>query len=225
MCLRERPGHGWTEDEKTPALRTWGKRGSTWLQGTLRMGIPGTKHHHIMPHSWKVATCPFSSSLQASALPACLLPWLWLCSQVLCPALLLLSFIPQLVPSPCPPSHSLPPRLHSLHCTQGSQPPVYISIAGFFFHWTCCSLLPHLHWWSERFPPWEATSVFPGEVPCLRASRREQSTRLRDLNAPTVTKCYPAFFLCLKLAVLGLLNNRHAVHWPSFTKISSFLLK
>lgn len=40
------------------------------------------------------------------------IPWLWLCSQVLHSALLLLSFIPQLVPSPCPPSHSLPGFIH-----------------------------------------------------------------------------------------------------------------
>lgn len=183
MGLRKGPGHGWTDDDKTPALRMCRSRRSIWLQGTLRMGS-WDKTPSIMPLCWKVAP-PFGSSLLASALPACLLPWLlpWLSPHPLALALLpsapFSSATSQLHPSAGPqplPSFSLPPRLHSLHCTQGSQPPVCISTLQVFFPWTCCSFLPHLHWWSDKFPSWEATGVFRGGS-CARESSQESKAQ------------------------------------------------
>lgn len=106
MGLKKRPGPGWTDDDKRPSLRMCRSRRSTWLQGTLRMGIPGTGHHHIMPRSWKVAPS-FGNSLQACALPAfCCgsqpIPWPWLCSQALSSSATSQPH-PTAGSSPCPP--------------------------------------------------------------------------------------------------------------------------
>lgn len=170
--------NGWWQDSSNKDVQ---EQKEHMAAGTLRMDVPGPRHHHIMPLCWKVAS-PFSSSLRPLlCLPVLCygshpIPWPWLCSHGICPALLLLSFIPQLVPSPCPPSHSIPPRLHSLHCTQGSRAPVYIITLQVFYLWTRCSFLPHLHWWSDRFPPWEATGVFP-RGPCAWGSAWESKAQ------------------------------------------------
>lgn len=107
------------------------------------------------------------------------IPWPWLCSQALCPALLLLSLIPQLDPTLL-----LTPFLPG--CIHFSAPKdISLLFASALFRFSPPGRLlfsSSLH----RCIPWG--------VLCLRVSRGEQSTSLRDLNAPIVSKCYPAFF-------------------------------
>lgn len=109
------------------------------------------------------------------------IPWPWLCSQVLCPALLLLSLIPQLDPTLL-----LTPFLPG--CIHFSAPKdISLLFASALFRF---------------FPPGRllfSSSLhrcIPSGVLCPRVSRGEQSTSLRDLNAPIVSKCYPAFSIC-----------------------------
>jgi len=131
---------------KDSTLRACRSSKSMWLQGALGFGLPGTRYHHTMPGSCKVAS-PLSGSLQPSALPARLLPWL--SSQPLALALLL-STLPcssasprswSPGPPPPPPPQSLPPSLHSL----SFQPPSCICLLQVFLLGMWCSFPPPPH--------------------------------------------------------------------------------
>lgn len=240
-CTGDKAGNGFKEK-----ARPWM---NGWRQESTTKDVQEQKEHMAAEHSedghpWDRTPSQNATQLKGGTfiwqLPAALPAFCcgsqsisspWLCSQALSSSATSQPH-PTAGPQPLPSFHSLPPRLHSFHRTQGSLSPVCISTLQVFIPWMCCSFLPHLHWWSDRFPPWEPQVYSLGNpVPEGQQGRaKPKPERPEGINSEQMLPC---FFLYWKLAVQGLLKtgmqytdplSPKQVHFY-WNKTSSFLLK